>query len=118
MRRDLLSVSRCQVLDHLAETCIVYVHLCHIYHSRKVIFIAEFPCLLCSHLHAGFSGDHDDRSVRRAHCFFHFSDKIKITRCIQYIDLRFLPLDGDQARADRKSAFLLLFIKIAHRIGL
>ena len=100
MRSNLLAVAGSQILYHLTETCVIHIHLCYIYHSRKIILIAQFPCLLCADLYAGLAGYHDNRCICCADCFFHFTDKIEISRCIENVDLRFLPLDRDQACAD------------------
>ena len=118
MRGNLLAVAGSQILDYLAETCVIYIHLCYIYHSGQIVLIAEFPRLLRSYLHAGLSGYHYDGRIRRADRFFYLTDKIKISRGIKNIDLRLFPLDRNQACADRKSTFLLLFIKVAYRTGI
>ena len=112
MRRDLLAVFRRQIFHYLTEAGIIHIHLCHIDHPWKIIFIAQLPCLLGSDLYARLSGYNDNCRVRRADRLFYFSYKIKISGSIEDIDLCFLPLDRDQACADRKPAFLLLFIKI------
>ena len=118
MRRDLLSVFCGEIFYYLAEACVVHIHLRHIDHAGKIIFVTEFPCLFCSNLHSGLSGYHDNCSVRSADSLLYLTDKVKISRCVKDVDLRFLPLDGNQARADGKSSFLLLFIKIADRTGI
>ena len=35
MRSNYLSIFIIQVLHYLSETCIIHIHLCNIYHSRK-----------------------------------------------------------------------------------
>ena len=117
MRRDHLAVAVSQVLYHLTEAGIVHIHLCHIDHTGKIILVAQFPCLLRSHFHAGLAGNHDHCRVRRADRFLYLAHEIKVSRGVQHIDLRLLPLDGHQRRADRKITLLLLFIKIADRVA-
>ena len=118
MRRNLLTISDSQIFHNLAETCVVHIHLCHIDHTRQVVLVTKLPRFFCTNLYTGFSGNHDNCRICCTHCFFYFADKIKISRCIQNIDLCLFPLDRDQARADRESALLLFFIKITGRIGL
>ena len=118
MRSDLLAVFSCQVFHYLTETCIVHIHLCHIDHPGKIILITKLPGFFRTNLHASLAGNNDDRRVCRADRFFYLSHKVKISRRIKDIYLRFFPLDRDQACADRKSAFLLLFIKITDCVGL
>ena len=97
---DHLTVSLVQIFNHLAETCIVHIHLCHVDHTRQIILIAQFPCLLGSDFHAGLAGNYDDSRIRRTDRFFYLSHEIEVSRSIKDIDLRLLPLDGYQSRAD------------------
>ena len=116
-RRNLLSVKLCQILYYLTEACIVHVHVCDKEHAGQFILFAQLPCFLCSDFHAVLSGYDDDRSVRCRCRFLCLSNKIKVARCIQHINLNIAPFDRYCCRADRKLSLYLFFIKIADRIS-
>ena len=117
MRCDHLSIPVSQILHYLTEAGIVHIHFRDIDHTRQIVLVTQFPCFFRSHFHAGFPGYDDDSCIRHADRFFYLSDKVKISRSIQDVDLCLLPLDRYQCSADRKFTFLLLFIKIADRIS-
>ena len=118
MRSNLLAIPSRQILYYLTETGIIYIHFCHIYHSREIILVAQFPRFLGSYLDARLAGHHNNCCIRGADSLLYFTDKVKISRRIKDIDLCFLPLNRDQACADRKTTFLFLFIKVTHRAGI
>ena len=89
--RDLLAVKFGKLLHNLAVADVVHIHIRYKEHTGEFIFLAEFPCLLCSHLHAGLAGNHDDRGVRRADSLFHFAYKVKVSRCVKNVNLHLIP---------------------------
>ena len=88
-----------RIFNNLTEAGIIHIHLSNIDHTRKIILITEFPCFLGSYLHTGFSGNNDNSCIGCADCFFHFSDKIKISRRIKDINLCFFPFNRNQTCA-------------------
>ena len=113
---DHFTVSCGQIFNNLTEAGIIHIHLSNIDHTRKIILITELPCFLGSYLHTGFSGNNDNSCIGCADCFFHFSDKIKISRCIKDINLCFFPFNRNQTCAKWEFTFLFFFIKITDRI--
>ncbi len=116
-RRDLLSEELLQLLDNLAIAHVVVVHLRDKNHSRQVVLLAEFPGLLRSDLYAVLTRDNDDCRIGDADSLFHFTDEIKISRCIEDIDLVLVPLNRDHRCGDRKLPSDLFLVIIAERIA-
>ena len=95
---------------------IIDVHVCHEEHTGKIKLITDLPGLLSTDFDTGFAGYDNDRSIGSTGSLFHLSDKTKKARCIHDINLALLPLYGVSRHADRETALLLFFVKIADRI--
>ena len=99
-RCDLLSVKIGHILHDLTVGSVIDIHIRYEHHTGQLVSVTQLPCLLGSHFHAGLTGNNDDSRICSADCFFHFTDKIKETGGIQYINLHTLPFNRDNGRAD------------------
>ena len=116
-RSDLLAVELLKLFNDLTIADIVIVHAGHEEHAREISLFAEFPCLFCTNLYAALAGNHDNSSIRNADSFFHFTDEVKETRCVEKIDLGLLPLNGNYGSRDGEFSLDLFFIVIAYRVA-
>ena len=62
---------------------IIDIHIRHEDHTRQIVALAEIPRLLCSDLHAGLAGNHDDRGIGCGRGLLRLTDKIKEAGGIQ-----------------------------------
>ena len=78
----------------------VVVHVGDKNDARQFELIAQLPCLFRADLDACLAVYNNDRRISHTDCFFYFTDKVKITRGIQDVDLHHafiaLILDRDQ----------------------
>ena len=112
-RSDLLAIQSRQILNHLAIGNLIDIHIRYKEHSRKMILLADLPCLFGSCLDSGLRADHDDGTVGHRNRFFYFSDKIKVSGGIQNVQLIVIPLNRDQRSMNGNFTLLLLLGKIA-----
>ena len=116
-RSDLLAVELLKLLNDRTERNIIVVHLCYIEHTRQISLFAEFPCFLCSDLNAVLTGNEDDCCIRNADCLLYFTDKIKVTGCIENIYFYFIPFNRNDRAADRELSFDLFLIIVTDGIS-
>ena len=116
-RCDSFSVQFGELLNDFSVADIVLIHFRYEDHTRKIVFLAEFPCFLGSDLHAGLSGYHDYSGICCGSGFLCFSYEIKHSRSIQNIDLIFSPYDRDKRCGNRAFALDFFFVKIADGIS-
>ncbi len=116
-RRDLFAVKLCQIFHDLLKGSLIHIHIGYIYHTRQMIFLAEFPCFQRTDLHASFSGNNNDRCICSGNRFFDFSHKIKIAGGIQQIDLAVIPFDRDAGGRYGKMPFLFFFSVVTDSIA-
>ena len=115
-RGDLLSVCVLKILHNLSEACIIVIHLRDKHHSRKLVFLADFKCALCTDLDTCLSRYDDDRGVGCADCLVGLSRKIEISRSIENIYLNPLPLYRDNRCVDGELSLYLFLVEIADGI--
>ena len=106
------------ILHHLAEGCVVHIHIGHIHESGQFIFLTQLPSLQRAHLNAGLAVHHDDGGACGAQSLFHFSHEIKIPRGVENINLMPLPLNGNDGCTDGKLPLLLFFSIITYSIAI
>ncbi len=111
-RSNLLSEEFLQLFHNLAVADFVVVHAGHKDHAGQIAFFAQVPCLLRTYLHAVLGGNDDDGGVRSRYSFFHFADKIKISRGIENIDFVLFPLYRNNGSGDGELSLLLFTVKI------
>ena len=116
-RCHLLAIQVSHIFHYLTEGSVIHVHVRDIDETGQLIFLAKFPCLLGADFNAGLAVNYDDSCSCGADCLFHFSHEIKITRCINNIDLVSFPLNGDHGGTDREMTFLFFFTVIAEGIA-
>ena len=116
-RCDSFSVQFGELLNDFSVADIVLIHFRYEDHTRKIVFLAEFPCFLGSDLHAGLSGYHDYSGICCGSGFLCFSYEIKHSRSIQNIDLIFSPYDRDKRCGNRAFSLDFFFVKIADGIS-
>ena len=92
-RCDLLSELFRQIFGDLSETCIVKIHICDKNHAWETVFLTQSPCLQSTNFYAVLSVYNNHGCICCRCCFFCFSYKIKITRCIQNVHLYIAPGD-------------------------
>src|SRR5699024_5811204 len=97
---DPLSVEFCQILHHLTVADIVDIHLRNENHTAKADFFTEFPGLLGTDLHIGFSRYHDHCRVSCRGGLLSLTHEIKETGSVQDIHLHFIPLNGNHGCTD------------------
>ncbi len=111
-RRDFLAIDSGQIFNRLTVGNTVNIHICYKKHSRKMILLAQFPGFLRTCLYTGFSGNDDDGPVGNTQCLFHFAYEIKITGCVQNIDLVIIPFNRNQRSSDRNLSLLLFLCEV------
>ena len=116
-RSDSLAVQLCQLFHDLTIADIIHVHICNKDHSRKLIFLAEIPCFLCSDLNTGFTGNYNDCCICCTYCFFYFTYEIEISGSIQHIDLYLIPWYRNQCGRNGKMSLNLFFVVVTDRIA-
>ena len=117
-RSDPLAIQLCQLFHDLTIADIIHVHIGNKDHSRKFIFLAEIPCLLCSNLNTGLTGNNDDRCICCTDGFLNFSHKIEISGSIQYIYLHLIPWYRNQRSCDGKMSLYFFLVIIADSIAI
>ena len=115
---DPLAVQLCQLFHDLTIADIIHVHICNKDHSRKFIFLAEIPCLLCSNLNTGLTGNNDNRCICCTDGFLNFSHKIEISGCIQHIYFHLIPWYRNQRSCDGKMSLYFFLVIIADSIAI
>ena len=117
-RCDFFAIKFGQFFYYFSIADVIHIHVCYEEHTRKFIFFTEVPCLLSTYLYTGFTGNNDDCCICCADSLFYFTHKIKISRCVKYIDFYFIPWYRNQSSRNRKMSFDLFFIKITNGISI
>src|ERR1039457_6023631 len=91
-----------------------------VHHNRAWQFelFGECPDLFGLHFHSGNAVHHDDRGIGGHQGAARVVNKYVVTRCIQEIDLGFLPLGHGDGSRDRDFALDFLLVKIRDRVVL
>ena len=96
---------------------IFIVHLVYKENTRQMHFFGIFPCFFSTNFYAGFCGNHDQGCIRYAHSQFGFSHEVKITRCIQEVDLCILPFYRQYGCTDRYLTANFFWIVVTNGIA-
>ena len=99
-RSNLLSVQLCQSLYNLSVAGIVIVHIGNVDKSRQFILLAKLPSFLCTYFYAVLSINNDNCRICCCRCFLCLSKEVKVSRCIQDINLCIAPNDRNHCGAD------------------
>ena len=116
-RCHLLAVQVGHIFHYLTKRSVIHVHVGNIDETGQLVFFAKLPCLLRADFNARLAVNYYDGCSCGTDCLFHFSHEIKITRCINNIDLVSFPLNGDHGGTDREMTFLFFFTVIAEGIA-
>ena len=95
----------------------VHIHVGNVNDSGQLVFLAQLPRLQCPHLNACLTVDNDDSRTGSADCLLYFSHEIKVTGCIDNVDLVSIPFNRNHGGVDGKLALLLFLAVIADGIA-
>ena len=117
-RSHLLAIRSCHILYDLSEGRIVNIHIGNIDDSGQFVFLTKLPGLDGADFDACFTVDYDNCRTGCTDCLLNLTYKVKISGCINDIDLVTVPLNRNNGGIDGKLALLLFLAVIADGISI
>ena len=107
-----------QFVEGLIKIKLILIPLIDYNEARGVIPLADLPGLLGSHLNARTCVDHNHRRIGSSERCIHFSHEIRISRCVNEVNLVILPFDRNDGCIDGKSLLHLHLVIVGYSVSI
>ena len=111
-----------QLDAQLTEGSIVIIHVGNENDAGQMVLLAKLPRSAGTRLNTGLAVDDDHRSIGNTDSLFDLAYKVKVTRCIQKVDLDIalftLEFDRNNRGGQRELTLLLLLVKVTDGVAI